>query len=68
MRGKRTLVNVGKNTTLGNGNVSEKFVQFLIVSDGELEMTGDDTGLLVVTSRIASQFENFSRKILENGS
>jgi len=61
-------VNVGENTTLGNGDVAEQLVQFLIVPDGELEMTGDDTGLLVVTGGVASQFEDFSREILKDGS
>jgi len=61
-------VNVGQDTTLGDGNVSEKLVQFLIVADSELEMTGDDTSLLVVTSGVASKFENFSRQVLKDGS
>jgi len=62
-----TLVNVGEDTTLGDGDVSEELVQFLIVADGELEMTGDDTGLLVVTSGVPSQFEDFSSEVLEDG-
>jgi hypothetical protein len=62
------LVNVGQDTTLRNGDMSEKLVQFLIVADGELEMTGDDTSLLVVSGGVASQLEDFSRKIFENGS
>ena len=57
---KLTLVNVGQDTTLGDGDVSEKLVQFLVVSDGQLKVTGDNTGLLVVTSSVASQFEDFS--------
>jgi hypothetical protein len=61
-----TLVDVGENTTLGDGDVSEKLVQLLIVADGELEMTGDDTGLLVVTSGVASQLEDFSCQVLED--
>jgi hypothetical protein len=48
--------------------VSEKLVQFLIVSDGELEMTWDDTGLLVVTGGVASQLEDFSCEVLKDGS
>ncbi|PHH49311.1 hypothetical protein CFIMG_007834RA00001 [Ceratocystis fimbriata CBS 114723] len=31
-------------------------------------MTGDDTSLLVITSGVASQFENFGSEVLENGS
>lgn len=53
-------MNVGKHTTLGDGDVAEKLVQFLVIADGELEMTGDDTGLLVVTCGVSSQLENFS--------
>lgn len=61
-------MNVGQNTTLGNGDVTEKLVQFLIVADGQLEMTWDDTGLLVVTGGVTSQLEDFGSQILKNGS
>jgi len=67
-RAKRTLVDVGENTTLGDGDVSEKLVQLLIVADGELKVTRDDTGLLVVTSGVASQLEDFGSQVLKNGS
>lgn len=63
----RTLVNVGEDTTLGDGNVSEKLVQLLVVPDGELEMAGDDTGLLVVTGSVTGQLENLSSEVLEDG-
>lgn len=63
-----TLVNVWKDTTLGDGDMTQKFVQFLIVTDGKLKVTRDDTGLLVVTSGIARQFENFRSKVFEDGS
>jgi len=64
----RTLVNVGEDTTLGNCDVTEKLVQFLVVADGKLKMTGNDTSLLVVTGGVTSQLENFSSEVLENGS
>lgn len=64
---KRTLVDVGQNTTLGDCDVTKQLVQFLIVADGELEMTGDNTGLLVVTSGVASKFQDFGSQVLENG-
>lgn len=65
---KRTLVNVGQDTTLGDGNMTQKLVQLLIVPDGKLQMTGDDTGLLVVAGGVASQLENLSSEVLEDGS
>lgn len=61
-------MNVWKNTTLGDCDVSEKLVQLLVVADGELQVTWDDTGLLVVTSSVTSQLEDFSSQVLENGS
>jgi len=61
-------VDVGQDTTLGDSDMSKKLVQFLIVTDCELEMTGDDTGLLVVTGSVSSQLENLSREILEDSS
>jgi len=61
-------VNVGEDTTLGDCNVAEELVQLFIVADGELEVTRDNTSLLVVSSSIASKFEDFGSKILENGS
>lgn len=64
---QRTLVNVGKNTALGDGDVSEELVQLLIVPDGELEMAGNDTGLLVVARSVASQLENLSGEVFKNG-
>ena len=66
--GKLTLVNVGEDTTLGDGDVSQKLVQLLIVADGELQVTGDDTGLLVVTSGVTSQLEDFSGEVLKDSS
>ena len=55
------MVDVWQDTTLRNGDVSEKLVQLLIVADGELEMTRNDTSLLVVTGCVTSQLENLGR-------
>ena len=60
-------MNVGKNTTLGDGDVAEELVQLLIVSDGELKMSGNDTGLLVVTGSVTSQLENLGSEVLKDG-
>ena len=59
-------MNVGQNTTLGNGDVTEELVQLLVVADGELEMARNDTGLLVVTSGVTGQLEDFSCQVLED--
>jgi hypothetical protein len=67
-RRRRTLVDVGQDTTLCDGDVAKKLVQLLIISDSELEMSGNDTGLLVVTGGVSSKLENFGREVLENSS
>ena len=61
-------MDVWQYTTLCDCDVSEKLVQFLVVSDGQLQMTWNDTGLLVITGGITSQLENFGREVLEDGS
>lgn len=71
MGGKRerqhTLVNVGQDTTLGDGDMTQELVQLLIVPDGELQVAGDDTCLLVVTGGVASQLEDLSSEVLKDG-
>lgn len=62
-----TLVNVWQNTSLCDCDVSEKLVQFLIVADGELKMTRNDTGLLVIASSVTGQLKDFSCKVLKDG-
>ena len=61
-------MDVGENTTLGDCDMSQQLVQLLVVADGELEMTGDDTGLLVITGGIASQLEDFGSEVFKDGS
>ena len=66
--GEEHSLDVGEDTTLGNGDTGEEFVQFLVITDGELEMTGDDPGLLVVTGSIASELKNLSSQVFHDGS
>lgn len=49
-----------------DGDVTQKLVQLLVIPDGELEVAGDDTGLLVVTSSVAGQLEDLGRQVLKN--
>ena len=51
-------MDVGKDTTLGDGDMAKELIQLLVVTDSELEMTRDDTGLLVVTSCVTGQLKN----------
>ena len=61
-------MDVWKNTTLGNGDGAEKLVQFLVVSDSKLDVSWDDSGLLVVTGSVTSKLKDLSSEVLEDGS
>lgn len=62
-----TLMDVGEDTTLGDGDVAQELVQFLIVSDGQLKMSGNDTGLLVVSGGVAGQLEDLGCQVFQDG-
>jgi len=66
--GQKNGLNIRQNTTLGDGDSGQQLVQFLVVADGQLQMTRNDTGLLVVTSSVAGQLENFGSQVLHDGS
>jgi hypothetical protein len=59
-------VDVGEDTALSDGDVAKQLVQLLVVADGELEMTGNDTRLLVVAGSVAGQLEDLGRQVLKD--
>lgn len=61
-------LDIGQNTTLGDGHAAEEFVQLLVITYSQLEMARNDTGLLVVSCGVASQLQNLSGQILQDGS
>lgn len=66
--GEKGGVDIWQDTTLGNGDSTQQLVQLLIVTNGQLKVTGNDTGLLVVTGSISSKLENFCSEVLKDGS
>ena len=65
--GQENGLDVGEDTALGNGDAGQELVQLLVVPDGQLEVTGDDPGLLVVTGSVASQLEDLGREVFHDG-
>ena len=61
-------MDVGKNTTRGNGDTSEQLVQLLIVLDGKSDVTGHDTALLVVPGSVSGELQDLGAQVLEHGS
>merc|ERR1711944_298768 len=66
--GQEDSLDVWEYTTLGNGDTRQKLVQLLVIPNGELEMPGDDPGLLVVTGSITGQLEDLGSKVLHDSS
>jgi len=66
--GDEEHVDGGENTTGGDGGGSEKLVEFFVVADSQLDVAGDNSGLLVVLGGVAGEFENLSGEVLKNGS
>ena len=64
---KKNSLDVGENTTLSDSDTTEKFVQFFVVPDGELEMPWDDSGFFFVSGSVTSEFEHLSRVVFKNG-
>ena len=66
--GEKDSLDVGQDTSLSDGDTRQEFVQFFVVSDGELKMSWDDSCLLVVTGSVTSQLQDFSGQVFENSS
>ena len=45
----------------------KKFVQFLVVPDGQEDVPGDDSGLLVVLCGVSGQLQHLSSEVFEDG-
>ena len=66
--GEKDSLDVGQDTSLGDGDTREKLVQLFVVPDGKLKMPGVDPLLLVVTGGVAGQLEDLSGEVLHDGS
>ena len=61
-------MNVGENSSRGNGDTSEELVQLFVVLDSQRDVTGNDATLFVIARGVASQLQDFSSEVLEHGS
>ena len=52
---------------MSDGHTGQELVQLLVVADGQLQVSRDDAGLLVVASSVAGQLEDLSAQVLEHG-
>uniref|UniRef100_A0AAA9RXV7 Histone H2A n=1 Tax=Bos taurus TaxID=9913 RepID=A0AAA9RXV7_BOVIN len=59
-------LDVGQDTTLGDGDFTQQLVELLVVADGQLQVTRDDARLLVVPGRVARQLQDLGRQVLQH--
>jgi len=64
--GDEHRVDVGQNTAGSDGHTAEELVELLVVADGQLDVAGDDAGLLVVAGGVAGELEDLSAEVLED--
>ena len=61
-------MDVGEDTTGGNGGTTHKLVELIVVSDGHLDVSGDDSGSLEILSGVSGELEDLSCEVLKDGS
>ena len=65
--GQKNGLNVGQNSSLSDRHARKQLVQFFVISDGQLQVARNDSGLFVIPGGVAGQFEHFSRQIFHHG-
>jgi hypothetical protein len=63
LRGEKLGENVGEDTTLRDDDGTEKLVELFVVSDGELQVSGYDTRLLVVSGSVTGELEDLGSEV-----
>ena len=61
--GEKFRVDVGEDSSLGDDDLAEQSVELLVVSDRELQVSRDNSRLLVVPGGISSELENLSGEV-----
>jgi hypothetical protein len=64
--GQQNGVDVGQDTSRGNGDSSQQAVQFLVILHSKSDVTGDNTRLLVVTGGVSGKLQDFGAKVLKH--
>ena len=59
-------MDVGEDSTGGDGDAGEKLVELLVVLDREGDVAGADPGLLVVAGSVAGELKDLGAEVLED--
>ena len=64
--GQRNCLDVGQHTTLSNGHSLEQLVQLFVVSDGQLQVSGNDSPFVIVYGSVSCQVQDFSSQVFQH--
>ena len=64
---KQDCVDVWQDTALGDGDAAHELVELFVVSDGELQVSRRDSGLLVVSGCVACKFQDLGGEVFKDG-
>lgn len=64
--GQENGLDVRQDASLGDGHARQQLVELFVVANGQLQVTGDDPGLLVVTGSVTGQLEHLSSQVLHD--
>ena len=57
-------MNVGKNTAFSDRHPRQQLVQLLVITDGQLDVTGGNALLLVITTGVPGQLQDLRAQVL----
>ena len=64
---EKEFVDVARDASLGDRNLTNQLVQLLIVLNGKLDVSGNNTGLLVLASAVAGKLKQLSNEVFQHG-
>ena len=64
--GQQHRVDVGQDTAGRDGDAAQQLAQLLVVAHSQLNVAGDDAGLLVVAGCVACQLQDLSCQVLQH--
>lgn len=65
--GQQRAVDAGDDIIYGDGSVGQHLVDFLVATDGKKDVSGVDSGLLLVLGSVSCEFENVSNQVFGYG-
>src|SRR6185437_14261851 len=61
-------MDVRNDTTRGDNDVLKQLVELVVVTDGDHDVTGDDTDTLLIARSVTGELKDLSSQVLQDGS